>query len=278
MKQTMNNKTAIITGGSKGIGKATAAEIVKQGGNAILIARNKADLQQAAHELDSLTTHDKQFIETCSLDISDSKKVTAAINRIIKKHGVPDYLINCAGYSYPQYIEKLTFDDFKKNMETNYFGTLAPILALVPHFIKEQKGHIASCSSVSGFLGLMGYTAYTPTKFAVAGLMESLRHELRQHNISFSVLYPPDTETPGFDTENKTKPKELAIMSEGGGLLSAEEVAKCFVRGILKKKFYITPGQSGLLWRIVRHFPRLTHKITDYELQKARKKISKKIN
>ena len=138
-------------------------------------------------------------------------------------------MFNVVGYAYPQNIQILQLEDFKKNLEVNYYGQLVPILILVPHFIEAKKGHIANVSSIAGYLGVAGYATYAPSKYAIVGLTDVLRHELRSYNITFSILYPPDTETPGFDLENKTKPKEIALFSERAGLMTAEEVAEKFL-------------------------------------------------
>ncbi|OHD68703.1 MAG: hypothetical protein A2W19_12885 [Spirochaetes bacterium RBG_16_49_21] len=274
--KTFSGKTAVITGGSKGIGKAVAGEFVTHGGNVCIIARNKKDLSKAADDVSKLRVRDSQTVTAVPCDAADMKRIKAVLADHIKKNGVPDYLMNFVGYSYPDYIQNLTFEDFKKNMETNYYGQLAPILALLPYFMKEKKGYIVNCSSVAGFLGMMGYTTYAPTKFALYGLTESLRHELKPYNIRFSILCPPDTDTPGFARENETKPAEVKIMSAGGGFMTPEQVARRLMRGLAGKKFYIMPGQSRLLWTIVRHFPNLSHKIMDRKLAKAARKKARR--
>ena len=114
-------------------------------------------------------------------------------------------------------------------MEVNYYGQLVPILILLPYFMEARRGHIANVSSMMGYFGIIGYAAYAPTKFALVGLTEVLRHELKPYNISCSVLYPPDTDTPGFKKENETKPPECAELSAGVKMLSAHEVAEVFV-------------------------------------------------
>ncbi len=264
--------TAFIAGGSKGIGRAVAHEFVTRGGSVCIIARNRPDLDRTAHDLSVARVNDTQTISTISCDTTKMEELRPAMEEFIVNHGTPDYLMNFVGYAYPNYIEKLTYDDFRKNMEVNYFGQVAPILVMLPHYMKERKGHIVNCSSLLGFLGMTGYATYSPTKYAIVGLTESLRNELKPHNIRFSILFPPDTDTPGFEKENETKPAEVMIMSEGGGLMTAEQVGKKLIDGVLKKKFYILPGQSRLLWSIARHFPRLTHFIMDGELKKAKKK------
>ncbi len=270
----LSNKLAIITGGSKGIGKAAAIEFVKNGGNVCIIARNKKDLFQAAEEMQKARSSTSQAVTAIPCDTTDMEALARLLDSFIKKNGVPDYLMNFVGYARPNYIQNTTLDDFRKIMDTNYFGQLIPVLVILPHFMRERKGHIVNCSSLLGFMGIAGYAAYSPTKYALCGLTESLRNELKPYNIRFSILYPPDTETPGFDQENRSKPLEVMLMSETGGLLSPEQVAKKLIHDVLKNKYYILPGQSRLLWSIARHFPRLAHIIMDGELNKARKKAA----
>ena len=276
IRSKLSGKVVIIPGGSKGIGKAIALEFSKYGAHVCIIARNKTALSGAAKELEAAKENNDQTIESFSCDTTDMKALKPMLTQFIKKHGTPDYLINCVGYAYPQYIEKLNLKDFENNMNINYYGQLVPLLICLPYFIEAKKGHIVNCSSASGFLGMMGYATYTPTKFALVGLTEGLRHELKPHGIKCSILYPVDTDTPGFENENKSKPIELSIMSESGGLMPPAQVAEYFIKKLVKNKFYILPGQSGFLWRIVRHFPRLTHWILDGEYTKAIKKAKKR--
>jgi len=127
-------KLAIVTGGSKGIGKATAKRIGKLGGNVCIVARGQEALNEASEEIKSVQSGLGQFVETISADCANMDQLSPLLNEFIEKYDVPDYLINSAGYAYPQYIEKLTLDDFKKNMDVNYYAQLVPILILLPHF------------------------------------------------------------------------------------------------------------------------------------------------
>ncbi|MBP7735259.1 MAG: SDR family oxidoreductase [Spirochaetes bacterium] len=275
-KRFFSGKTAIITGGSKGIGKAAAMEFVSGGGSVCIVARNKKDLQSAADEISKARASDTQTVATIACDTTDMKKLKPLIEGYIKKNGIPDYLMNFVGYAQPGYVQDYTLEDFKGNMETNYYGQLVPILIVLPHFMKRGSGYIVTCSSLLGYLGMIGYATYSPSKFAICGLTESLRSELSHRGIRFSILYPPDTDTPGFENENKFKPAEVMIMSETGGLLTATQVAQKLMRGIMKNQFYIHPGQSRLLWSIARHFPNLAHWIMDGEFKKAMKKLNNK--
>jgi short-subunit dehydrogenase len=197
------------------------------------------------------------------------------LTEFVNKHGVPDYLINVVGYAYPQYVQELTLNDYRACMEINYYGQLVPILVLLPHFMAARKGHILNVSSMMGYFGIMGYAAYAPTKFAIVGLTEALRHELKPYNISLSVLYPPDTDTPGFEKENRTKPRECAMMSSNVKLLSARQVAEALVEGMIHRRYAILPGEAGLMWKMIRYFPALVRWITDIQYKQARKKLGK---
>ena len=274
-KLYFKDKIAIICGGSKGMGKETSKLIVKMGGSVLIIARDAEVLKNVAEEMNQLKITDSQFVEYFSCDTTDMAKLKPLIDDFISKHRVPDYLLNLVGYAYSQYIEKLTLDDFKRNMNVNYYGQLVPILTLLPYFMKEKRGYIANTSSMMGYFGMMSYATYCPSKFAIVGLTEALRHELKPYNIRFSILYPPDTDTPGMAKENETKPEECKILSESVKLLSAEEVAKVFIKGIRKRKYNILPGKAKMVWLLYRFLPRLVRSIMDGDYKKARKRLGK---
>ncbi len=268
-------KTAFICGGSKGIGKETAREFMRQGGNVCILARDLKVLQETKSDLEELRISNDQFIKTISGDATDMEEVRPKIESFIKEYGTPDFLINAVGYAYPEYVENLKLKDFKKNMDVNYYGQLVPTLLFLPYMIANNQGHISFISSIMGYMGIIGYASYAPTKFALVGLAEVLRHELSPYNISISILYPPDTDTPGFEVENQTKPVETAILSETAKLYTPEKVARKYLSGILKGKFHIMLGEGVWIWRLFRYFPKLVHAVTDYDLRKARKKLGK---
>ncbi len=273
--QRLQGQTAIICGGSKGIGKATAVRMAAIGANICIIAREQAVLEAAAAEVLAARADDTQFVEVISCDATDEARLRPLLEAFVGAHGVPDYLVNAVGYAYPQYVQELTLEDYRRNMDVNYYGQLVPIQILLPHFIRAGKGHIANTSSMMGYFGIMGYATYAPSKFAIVGLTEVLRHELKPYGITFSILYPPDVDTPGFERENQTKPPECVMMSENSKLMTAEAVAEAFVAGMLKRKFNILPGDAWLAWFLFRHFPRLLRWFLDSDYQKARRKLGK---
>ena len=276
-KQPFKDQSAIICGGSKGIGKATAKLFVQLGGNVCIVARTLDTLNAAADEIKSLKVDENQLVEVISCDTSKMEQVEPLFNEYIKKFGVPDYSFNYVGISYPNYTDKLTVEDFKFHMDTNFFGQLNPILTILPYYMEQKEGHFINMSSLAGYIGVMGYAAYTPTKFAVVGLSEVLRNEYKVYNIKVSIVYPPDTDTFGLHEEAKSRPEELNIIAERGGLMQPDEVAEIIIKGVLKEKLYIHAGSSKVYWRIMRLFPKLVHRFTDSDLKKARKKMGKKI-
>jgi 3-dehydrosphinganine reductase len=274
-QQPLQGKIAIVCGASKGIGRATAGEIVQLGGSVCLVARDARALHAAAADLERRRTTAAQFVEAIACDTTDMERLQSHCSRFVQQHGVPDYLLNVVGYAYPQYMENLTLDDFRRNMDVNYYGQLVPILVWLPHFMQARKGHIANVSSMMGFFGIVGYAAYAPTKFAIVGLTEVLRHELKPYNIACSILYPPDTATPGFEAENRSKPEETRLISAASKTLTAEEVAEVFVEGILQRRFHILPGEARWVWMLYRLFPGLVRLVLDREFRKARQGLGK---
>ena len=271
------DKFAVIPGGSKGMGKATAKLLVKLGGNVCIIARSMDALKETRDECDKVKSDDSQFIEIISCDTTDMDKLKPLLSDVINKHKIPDYLFNFVGFAYVQYLEKLTLEDFKRNMNVNYYGQLVPTLIMLPYFLESKNGYITFTSSALGFMGFMGYATYAPSKYALFGLAEVLRHELLPYNIKVSILFPVDTNTPGFAEENKLKPPECAIISDSGTILTAEEVADTFIKGVLEERFEILPGEAAIQIKTMRENPDDMRGVFDRLYKRARRKTGRKI-
>lgn len=276
-QKPFKGKFAIIPGGSKGMGKATAKLFVQLGGSICIIARGMNELNETQEECYKLKSEESQFVEIISCDTTDMDKLKPLIIDIIDKHKVPDYLFNFVGYAYAQYIEKLILEDFKRNMDVNYYGQLVPTLIVLPYFLEGKQGYITFTSSIMGFMAIMGYTTYCPSKYALFGLAEVLRHELLPYNIKVSVLFPVDTDTPGFAEENKIKPEECKIISESGTVMTAEEIADVFIDGILNERFEILPGEAAIQIKDMRENPDEIRGVLDRLYKRARRKTSRKI-
>jgi 3-dehydrosphinganine reductase len=222
----------LITGGSSGIGLETARLAVAHGARVSLVARDPERLAAAAASTGAAAT--------ASADVRDHEAVRAAFAVVEERAGPCDVLVTSAGASHPGYFAQLDDGVFRDQMEVDYFGTLHAVRAVVPSMIERGRGHLVTISSTAGLIGVFGYSAYAPAKFAVRGLAETLRPELAPHGIVVACAYPPDTRTPGFDAENALKPPETARISAAIKPRDAAVVAKAIVAGIEKDRLVIT--------------------------------------
>ncbi|XP_038626323.1 3-ketodihydrosphingosine reductase [Tachyglossus aculeatus] len=238
----------VVTGGSSGIGKSVAIECYKQGAFITLVARNENKLLQAKKEIEQHSINDKQVVLCISVDISrDYGQVENVIKQAQEKLGPVDMLINCAGFSQSGKFEDLEVNYFEKLMSTNYLGSVYPSRAVIATMKERRTGRIVFVSSQAGQVGLFGYTAYSASKFAIRGLAEALQMEVKPYNIYITVAYPPDTDTPGFAQENKTKPLETKLISETSSMCRPEQVAKTIVKDAIQGNFSSSLGSDGYM-------------------------------
>ncbi|XP_060680567.1 3-ketodihydrosphingosine reductase [Hemiscyllium ocellatum] len=244
----LNGSHVVVTGGSSGIGKCIAIECFKQGAFITLVARDEGKLLRAKKEIEKHSINDKQVVLCISVDVSkDYGQVQSVIKQAQEKLGPVDMLVNCAGISVAAKFEDIDIDFFGRLMEINYLGSVYPTRAVI-HTMKERRmGRIVFVSSQAGQLGLFGYTAYSPSKFALRGLAESLQMEVKPYNIYITVAYPPDTDTPGFQEENKVKPLETKLISETSGLCQPDQVAKIIVKDAVQGNFNSSVGSDGYM-------------------------------
>jgi len=268
-----NPKHVIITGGSSGIGKATAKIYAAAGANVTIIARRMPVLEQAKVEINAMRgAGDAGATFVYSADVSDRVALRFALDNAVKEAGVPDVLITSSGIAVPDYFQDIPDESFERHMSVNYFGTLWAIKAVVPAMRKRGTGQVVLVSSGAGLIGIFGYTNYSPTKFALRGLAESLVGELKCDGIGVSIVYPPDTDTPQLIEENKSKPAETKAMTATAKTWSADGVAQAIVKGIEKQKFCIAPGWE-MTWLARLHS--MIRPILNWEFDRLARKVQK---
>ena len=246
--RSLRDRHVLITGGSSGIGLALARQAVAAGARVSLVARDPGRLAGARAEL--LAGHPGAIVGAYPADVARQAEVLTALAQAEGAHGPVDVLIASAGVAHPGYFEEVPVDVFERTMAVNFFGALFPLKALVPAMRRRGRGAVVLISSGAGLYGLFGYTAYAASKFALRGLAEALRAELRDTGVTVTIVYPPDTDTPMLAEENRIKPPETRAITAGGGLLTAEAVARATLDGLARGRFQVTPGlpMTALAW------------------------------
>lgn len=187
----IKNKNALITGAGKGIGKAIALALAKEGVNIILVARTQEEIDSVAAKVRSLRV--KALAITA--DVADINSVNAAVEKALAEFGTIDILINNAGIAaFGKFLE-LEPTDWERIIQVNLMGTYYMTRAVLPNMIERQTGDIINISSTAGLSGNALTSAYSASKFAVLGLTESLMQEVRKHNIRVTALTPSTVAT-----------------------------------------------------------------------------------
>jgi len=235
----------VITGGSAGIGLAVAKEYVRMGaGEVTIVARNSKTLADAAQELRGIS--ESCTIRTVSVDCGSSENF---VRMAFVNSQVPDcdILVNCAGTSVAGAFEDLANEAFEHMLRVNVLGSVYPTRVLLPGMKRRARGagRIVFVASQVAQCALHGYTAYAASKWALRGLAEALQMEVKPFGILVSVVYPPDTDTPGYKVEMQTKPSLTAKLSAVSSVFQPAEVAKDIVGGSALGYFGISTGLDG---------------------------------
>lgn len=260
-------KHVLVTGGSAGIGLAVARRLVGLGAGVTLVARRPEPLAEAAAELQR--SHAGSRVRILALDIADEAAVAEAVPRELAEQPL-DVLVNCAGISRAAEFLDAAPADLREHMEVNYFGAVWMCRAVVPHFLERGSGHVVNVGSTASLIGVFGYSAYTPPKFALYGFSEVLRAELRRQGVGVTVVLPSSTRTGMLEEELADAPPETRAIILSGRVLSPEQVADALVRGVAKGRFEVVPGADiRLSVRAYRLVPGIGRAVLDREARRA---------
>ena len=199
-----DQKVAIITGSSSGIGLLTAIEFAQNGYKIIATMRDlgrSGRLEEAAQKAGV-----REKLDLRRLDITESDSIGEVVASIVRDHGHIDVLVNNAGFSVSGFGEDLQLSEIRHQFETNFFGNVAMSKAAIPVMRRQESGHIIQVSSVAGRLGQPLLGAYCSSKFALEGFCESLRIET--HSLGIRVVL---VEPGAFDTDIWTRNVTMAM-------------------------------------------------------------------
>ena len=206
--QSLQNKTALITGAGKGIGRAVALALANEGVQVGLVARTEKDLQAVAQEIKVLGI--KTAVATA--DVSDIHSVNVAVAKIRQELGPIDILINNAGTAaFGKFLE-LTPEQWENQVKVNLFGVYYTTRAVLPEMIERQTGDIVNVSSTAGLKGAPVTSAYSASKFGLMGLTDSLMQEVRKNNIRVTALTPSTVVTDLAKSANLINNNEERVM------------------------------------------------------------------
>ena len=202
----LTGKSAIITGGSKGLGLAMAEGLASTGCNLLLVSRNQEEGSDAAKEISA--AYGIQAV-SFSADVTSQEKTEAMVKLAMKTFGRIDILINSAGINIRGPIDEITPDDFTKVMEVNVTGTWLCSRAVTPFMKERRQGRIINMASTLGLVGLANRTPYASSKGAVVQMTRALALELAPFNIMVNAICPgpflTDMNVPIANTEESNK-------------------------------------------------------------------------
>jgi len=207
VKMNLKHKTAIVTGGTKGIGRAITEALLREGVSVCVAARHHAEIDKTIKELNQ-GDEDRAIGFVC--DVRDYDQVKKLIDYTVKELGGLDILINNAGIGIFQKVEDTTPEDFRAVLETNVFGVFYCCREAIPQMKRRGGGYIINISSLAGVNAHPQMAAYNASKFGLNGFSEALMQEVRHDNIKVSYLMPGSVNTEfGGDSPSDEKNWQL---------------------------------------------------------------------
>jgi 3-oxoacyl-[acyl-carrier protein] reductase len=236
-KQTQ--RTALITGSTRGIGKETALLLLQKGLNVIISSRSQDNVENVIEEILDKFPSKKENILGLKCDVSKHSEVKTLVNVSVKRFGSIDILVNNAGIVYYKSIINTTEEEWNKTIDTNLKGSFLFIKELLPYMIENKSGGIIiNVSSGAGKSGFPNLSAYCASKFGIIGLTEGVAQEVANNNVKVIAICPG-----GVDTKMIKDIVKAGYIPSNKDLMKAQEVAKKIYDMIFNQKDYYN-GQS----------------------------------
>lgn len=254
-------KVVWITGASSGIGEALVYRFAGMGPEIIISSNDPAGLEKVRNNCGK----ESGRITCVPFDLASTGNILEIANEQIKRAGRIDYLLNIGGVSQRSRIEETPLWLDRKIFEINYFGTVALTKAVLPWMIRQGSGHILATSSITGRFGFPLRSAYSASKQAIHGFIETLYLENKMNNIRASVIIPGRVRTNISFHALNNEGKEHGVMDPGQeNGISAEKAAAIIIKGIIKnKREILVGGKELILLHIRRICPWLFFRIAD---------------
>lgn len=261
MNSFYKDKVIIVTGASSGIGLASATRFASLGAKVVLAARSLDKLEKIAEQL-SNSQQSTANVLCVKTDVTKEEDCKNLIEQTVSYFGKIDVLVNNAGISMRAVFKDMDLKVMRALMDTNFWGTVYCTKYALPYLL-ETKGSVVGVISTAGYVGLPARTAYSASKFAVRGFLETLRIEHLYDDLHVMIF------APGFTTSNI---RNVALSADGtpqgetprneNRMMSAERVARIMARGIYKRKTHmvLTPMGKAALFAS-RQLPRVTDKM-----------------
>lgn len=245
----LRGKTAVITGASSGIGRATAIEMARRGANVVIGARRAAQLEETAAACRALG------VSAVAVPTDVTKE--AECRRLIDTAGRVDVLVNNAGFAIFDAIADADLAELHALMDTNYFGTVHCTQAVLPQMLERGEGAIVNVSSITGIMGFARMGGYCATKFAIIGFTEALRDEVLARGVRVALVCPGTTETEFFVKAERGK---MPAASRLVLAVKPERVARAICDAAEDGRYRrIIPLFAAIYMRMKELFPRLAH-------------------
>ena len=248
-RMTLTGKTALITGASSGIGRATALEMARRGVHLVLAARRAELLAKTAEECRAAGVR----ATAVATDVTSREDVF----RLAEAFPEIDILVNNAGFALFDSVAEAAIEDLRAMMETNYFGAVNCTQAVLPRMLARGSGAIVNVASITGIMGFARMSGYCATKFALTGFTEALRDEVIARGVRVALICPGTTETEFFVTAERGK---MPAASRLALAVSPERIARAVCDAAEDGRYRrIVPLFSALFMRLKEISPRLMH-------------------
>ena len=218
MSEGLTGRIALVTGASRGIGRAVSDELRAAGAHVVRLARSLSD-----------GSSERQTDFRC--DVSDAGQVDRVVAKVLKELRAPDIVVNNAGIFFIKSLEETTVQDFAQAIAVNLMGPFLVARALLPHLVKRGSGHLVTIGSIADHVGFTGSTAYGATKFGVRGMHESIVAELAKTGVRTTLISPGPVDT---DIWDPIDPDSKAGFTKRKDMLRAEDVAEAVVFAVTR--------------------------------------------